>query len=129
VLEHRFEVWVRPGKAISAKHPHLGTWARCARCGLERDWLWAAERIPKIDEIVIDQVHGVARPLGDVLAIARGVAIPEPEAAKAAPREKPVTHRSAQPIRRDRAGRGSTRAGRTSRPLAQRDAPRDPAAD
>ena len=56
LFEHRFEVWVRPGES-QAKHPHLGAWSRCARCGLERDWLLPSER-PEPGDPVIDRVHG-----------------------------------------------------------------------
>lgn len=118
--EHRFEVWVRPGDAIAVKHPHLGAWARCARCGLERDWLFAAPSRPGPDDPVLDRVHGVVRPLRDVIATARG----ERPAVDPAPAPSvPVAARasgagkgSARPIRRDRAGRSSSRSAHPPRP-------------
>lgn len=118
--EHRFVVWVRPADAVAVKHAHLGAWARCERCGLERDWLFAAPGSPGPDDAVLDRVHGVVRPLREVIATARGER--PPAAVPSAPRaESPpaaatsVAKASARPIRRDRAGRSSSRSLRPSR--------------
>lgn len=118
---HRFVVWARSGEEAS-RHPHLGSWARCERCGAERDWLWEGVRD---DDVVRDLVHDVERPLGDVIAIARGEragAQRVAEDAARAPRvpvEVPVPalrppRRGSDSARGSRGGRTSSRTGRDS---------------
>lgn len=68
IVGHRFTVWVRAWTPESARHPHLGTWCRCTRCGHERDWLPATLGM---DDTVLDRVHGVRRRLREVLDLAR----------------------------------------------------------
>lgn len=111
-LGHRFVVWVRSG-AEASRHPHLGAWARCARCAEERDWLFAGTHP---DDEVRDEVHGVVRPLRDVLAIARGLTQPEALDAPLPRIESPArAGRISRPLRRggssSRSGRVSTRLG------------------
>lgn len=115
---HRFVVWARSHQA-PPRHPHLGAWARCERCGHERDWL--GEGVSR-DARLLDLVHGVARPLHEIVAIARGARPPERAEAPAA-----VVSAPPQPARRsgrrgNGEGRGSTR--RDARPRAPRE--RDP---
>lgn len=120
--EHRFLVWVRPADEIAVKHAHLGAWARCDRCGLERDWLFAAPDAPGPDDPVLDRVHGVVRPLREVIAVARGdqpatgIASSSPREPGAVPALASAAKASARPIRRDRAGRSSSRSIRPRAP-------------
>lgn len=126
VAGHRFVVWVRPEAVAAARHPHLGAWARCARCGHERDWLWGG--IGAGDE-VLDRVHGVMRPLRDVIAIARGeidpLRAPIDRALPVAP--PPASRSSARAARR---GAGEARGSRSGRKLPRdgRGSDRDPIA-
>lgn len=107
IFEHEFVVWVRSG-STSPRHPHLGTWARCERCGLERDWLFEGLRD---DDAVRDEVHGTMRSLREVIAVARGAihaADPSPAIAAALPVETASRPRS---LRRRNAGARSSVRG------------------
>ncbi|UJR80122.1 hypothetical protein [Sandaracinus amylolyticus] len=103
---HRFVVWARTCEPTE-RHPHLGAWTRCARCGHERDWRVGGG---SLDERVLDLVHGVVRPLRDVQAIARGERaheLPKPLAGAIPPKHptpplRPMRRRSSE-------GRGSSR--------------------
>lgn len=124
LFSHRFEVWVRTGDSVAAKHAHLGAWARCERCGLERDWLGTVGERPADTALVLDRRHGAMRPLGEVIAIARGElsaprlgakerAHPSDALSSDAARSSDPARASARPIRRDRAGRSSSRSVRS----------------
>lgn len=69
IVRHDYVVWVRLHRP-ARKHPAIGTWSRCRRCGHERDWLFTVPGMGE-ESLVLNAQTGEWERLGTVLSDAR----------------------------------------------------------